>query len=82
MKITNEILICKIAEDVEAGLITTESVLDVLLEKYDASQLAIILDILDRNGYQTVIDKFIIEKHNRLLKLHENMDLLERCWSL
>ena len=37
--VNNEILICKVAEDIEAGLITPESVLEVLTEDYNKLEL-------------------------------------------
>lgn len=79
---TNEILICKIAEDVEAGLITAESVLEVLLQKHNSDELFEIIKIIYDNGYNDVIDKLIIAKHNQLLKVNEDKDFLESCLEL
>ena len=78
---TNEILICKIAEDVESGLLTAESVLDVLLEKH-TNDLFTILKIMYDNGYEDVINKFIIAKHNKTLQKNENIEFLNKCWEL
>lgn len=80
--VNNDILICKVAEDIEAGLITPESVLEVFVEKYDKIELCQILDVMEQNGYLSTIDKLIIAKHNKLLKLHEDMDYLEACLEL
>ena len=78
--ICNDLAIIQMAEDIEAGLLDVGIALDVILEKYSSvDKLAKILDVLDKNGFQSVIDKFIIEKHNRLLKLHEDMEFLEKC---
>lgn len=78
--ISNDLAIIQMAEDIEAGILDVGIALDVILEKYSSvDMLAKIRDVLDKNGFQSVIDKFIIEKHNRLLKLHEDMEFLERC---
>lgn len=72
-----------LAMDIEAGNIDVDIALDVILEKYsDVNTLAFILDILDQNGYQEVINKFIIAKHNRLLHYNECIDHLEACLEL
>lgn len=80
--LTNENLICQLAEDIEADVVSAEIVLDVLTEKYDKLELGEILDVMDRNGYDIAIDKLIIAKHNRLLVLHEQMDFLEKCLTI
>lgn len=80
--LSNETLICKVAEDIDAGLITAESVLEVLTEDYNKLELGQILDVMERNGYMSVLDKLIIAKHNKLLRLNEEKDYLEACLEL
>lgn len=78
-ELNNDVLICQLAEDIEAGLITAESVLEVLTEKFDSLQIGSILQVMADNGYSSVIDLLIIAKHNKLLKMHQDIEFLEKC---
>ena len=78
----NKQCINMLADDIYAGNITIGIVLDVLTEKFNCDELAVILSWFEELGYEDINNLLILEKYNRNCIRQQNIEYLEKCLTM